>query len=197
MTKRLRSETAIPVLLLMLAGCNHGGGGDSDPGPGGGPGGNSCVATASGNVAGEPDITGAVTLTPSTVARGATVTFSIPIDADTRSVNAVLRTQLGGSLAGNANYTVATVAAQTVSVSVPTSASAPAGTYRALINLCSGFNPVTDCAATAATGTLISYGELANTSTTFARWVSVKDGVTNNSGTSTETCLPIPQVAVQ
>ena len=196
MTKLLRSETAIPVLMLALAGCGSGGGGDSDPGPGGGPGGNSCVATTSSNVAGEPDITGAVTLTPSTVARGATVTFSIPIDADTRSVNAILRTQLGGSLAGGANYTVATVAAQTVSVSVPTSASAPAGTYRALINLCSGYDP-TDCSPTISTGTLISYGELANTSTTFARWVSVKDGQLNNSGASTETCLPIPQVAVQ
>ena len=179
--------------LTVLAACGGGGGSDSNPSPGG----NSCVPTAGSNVAGEPDITGAVTLTPSTVAKGATVASSIPIEAATRSVNAVLRTEVGGSIAGSANYTVTTVAAQTVSVPVATMASAPAGTYRALINLCSGYDPSADCSSTTATGTLISYGELANTSTTFARWVSVKDGVINNSGASTETCLPIPQVVVQ
>jgi hypothetical protein len=188
----------IPVLVFAFAGCDSGGDDDSgnkaDPLTEAGTGG--CKPTTGGNVAGEPDIVGAVTVAPSAAAKGGTVTFSIPIDADTRSINAVVRTQINGTVAGASNYTVATVAAQTVSVPVRIGASAPAGTYRAFFNLCSGYNIAADCAP-GGTGTMITYGELAATSTTLARWTSIKSGQIVSNGVTTETCLPIPQITVQ
>ncbi len=117
--------------MISLTACS--GGGSSAPATGGG-------TTACTDIAGEPDIMGAITYTPATAKPGDTVIMHVPVDAETASVTAVLTGFSGGTAVGVGtapDTTVASSAVQTVDIPVTVSPISAAGDYFIVINICS------------------------------------------------------------
>ncbi len=132
------SVAVVLASMLSLAAC--GGGGSSTPAPGTGSTGGGTTAAACTDIAGEPDIMGAITYTPATAKPGDTVIMHVPVDAETAAVTASLSGLSGGTVVGVGtapDTAVSTAGAQTVDVPVTISSVSGAGDYFVVINICS------------------------------------------------------------
>ena len=141
---------ALLASLLLLSACGGSSttktgdsttssGGDSSTSGNGGTSSGSGSASCT-DIAGEPDIMGAITYTPATAKPGDTVIMHVPVDAETAVITATLAGFSGGSVVGVAtapDTVVSTSKAQTIDVSITIPTLSGAGDYYLTMNICS------------------------------------------------------------
>jgi hypothetical protein len=132
--RRVKGLLLIGISVTAFSGLTACGGGDSSPAVSSG-------ATTCTDIAGEPDMMGQITYTPSTVALGDPVTMHIPIDGETAFVGAQLTGLSGGNstptlVSGTGYVTVTPLGTQTIDVPMTIDAAGAAGSYVPVINVC-------------------------------------------------------------
>jgi len=167
----------------MLAAC----GGDGGGGGAGGSAGTTCVVE---DIPGEPDLLGQAATYATAVSPGDTVTVTVPVDADTRHLRALL---FSGSvtaprLAGEAWLNIATPATQAVTLNVPVTATV-AGDYHVGVVACSD----EEACASRGAGVGVAYGALTEGDTSLTRYVFYDGAIASASET---TCLTAGSVNV-
>jgi uncharacterized delta-60 repeat protein len=141
------------------------------------------------DVAGQPDVVGALIVYSSAVSPGDSVAVSVPIDADTHFVRAVLYTGsiTSPSFHGEARLAITEAAEQTLTLHVPATASVAAD-YFVGIAVCADEEA---CNSTG-TGSAVAYGVTSTADTYLTRYIFHG----SPAGSTTSTCLPAISVNV-